>query len=258
MKINKDTDALLAVDVQNDFVTGSLSVPNAREIIPIINESTSKFDTVIYSRDAHREGHPSFKAQGGPWPDHCVIDSVIDENATKIAQLIKSYTELSQSGTGIHIIAKAKKPGERCRSGNVEIYDNGRYFIMTGHRKSSLDIHERQNEIDAIYRTMFPTTAAPPKPVKTIPSRPDVEVTSTILLSPRYMEFRKLWMGDIAGYPSQSEADMAFCGILAQFSSDFDQIDRIFRRSGLIREKWDKKHGRQTYGERTIETALRG
>lgn len=75
MKINRNTDALLVVDVQNDFITGSLAVPGAEEIIPVIVELESKFDAIIYSRDAHIENHPSFKAQGGPWPDHCVIDS---------------------------------------------------------------------------------------------------------------------------------------------------------------------------------------
>ena len=75
MKINKDTDTLLVVDVQNDFVTGSLAVPGAIEIIPVINDIIPMFSTVIYSRDAHIKKHPSFQAQGGPWPEHCVINS---------------------------------------------------------------------------------------------------------------------------------------------------------------------------------------
>lgn len=75
MKINKDTDALLVVDVQNDFITGSLAVPNAVDIIPVINSIIPKFTTIIYSADSHIKDHPSFQAQGGPWPDHCVIGS---------------------------------------------------------------------------------------------------------------------------------------------------------------------------------------
>ena len=73
MKINRDTDALLVVDAQNSFITGSLAVPGAEEIMPIIVKLESKFGTIIYSRDAHIPKHPSFQAQGGPWPDHCVI-----------------------------------------------------------------------------------------------------------------------------------------------------------------------------------------
>lgn len=75
MKINTDTDVLLVVDVQNDFVTGSLAVPSAEEIIPVIAKLEPRFHTIMYSRDAHIEKHPSFKDQGGPWPDHCVIDT---------------------------------------------------------------------------------------------------------------------------------------------------------------------------------------
>lgn len=75
MKINKDTDTLLVVDVQNDFITGSLAVPGAEEIVSIIDESIPKFNETIYSMDAHKENHPSFRAQGGPWPEHCVINS---------------------------------------------------------------------------------------------------------------------------------------------------------------------------------------
>jgi len=77
MKINKATDALLIVDVQNDFVTGSLAVPGAIEIIPVINNIIiiPRFGTVIYSVDSHIKDHPSFQAQGGPWPAHCVIGS---------------------------------------------------------------------------------------------------------------------------------------------------------------------------------------
>jgi len=75
MKIDKNTDVLLVVDMQNDFITGSLTVPGAEEIIPIIDGSIPRFNTTIYSMDAHKENHPSFRAQGGPWPEHCVISS---------------------------------------------------------------------------------------------------------------------------------------------------------------------------------------
>lgn len=72
MKI-ENTDLLLVVDVQNDFITGSLAVPNAEDIISIINEYMKKFEYIIFSRDVHPINHCSFAAQGGPWPPHCVI-----------------------------------------------------------------------------------------------------------------------------------------------------------------------------------------
>lgn len=66
------------------------------------------------------------------------LDDVIDENgvidpeAQAIIDKMDSYTEVSQSGRGIHIIVRGKKPNSRCRRGNVEIYDKGRYFALTG------------------------------------------------------------------------------------------------------------------------------
>jgi hypothetical protein len=67
--------------------------------------------------------------------------------------------------------------------------------------------------------------------------------------------FRALWSGDISAYPSQSEADLALCGILAFYSRDADQIDRLVRDSGLVRDKWTERAG---YRNSTIRKALNG
>lgn len=75
MKI-ENTDLLLIVDVQNDFVTGSLlGVPNAKDIISVINKYMEKFEYVLFAKDMHSINHSSFVAQGGPWPPHCVEDT---------------------------------------------------------------------------------------------------------------------------------------------------------------------------------------
>ena len=72
-----DGDALLIVDVQNDFCPGgALAVADGDTVAPVINEwiaAAIEADVpVIASRDWHPEDHVSFKAQGGPWPAHCV------------------------------------------------------------------------------------------------------------------------------------------------------------------------------------------
>jgi nicotinamidase/pyrazinamidase len=72
VKIDRKTDVLLVVDFQNDFITGSLAVTGAENLIPAINKYIGKFRKVVFSRDRHKEGHPSFTNQGGVWPDHCV------------------------------------------------------------------------------------------------------------------------------------------------------------------------------------------
>ncbi len=70
-------DALIVVDAQNDFFPGgSLEVPGAREVIPVLNHYLRSFHALslpIYAtRDWHPAHHCSFKEQGGPWPVHCV------------------------------------------------------------------------------------------------------------------------------------------------------------------------------------------
>lgn len=70
------TDALLLVDVQRDFVTGSLAVPGAPAIIPVLNAYVREFAQrhlpIVATRDWHPAGHCSFRDQGGPWPPHCI------------------------------------------------------------------------------------------------------------------------------------------------------------------------------------------
>lgn len=68
-------DALLIVDVQNDFLPGgSLAVPMSDEIVPVLNRYLKIFSAlpVFATRDWHPVQHCSFRAQGGPWPPHCV------------------------------------------------------------------------------------------------------------------------------------------------------------------------------------------
>lgn len=69
-------DALVIVDVQGDFVTGSLAVPGGAEVIAPLNRAAAAFAArglpVIATRDWHPDDHVSFHEQGGPWPVHCV------------------------------------------------------------------------------------------------------------------------------------------------------------------------------------------
>ncbi|MCC6207626.1 MAG: nicotinamidase [Gammaproteobacteria bacterium] len=73
-------DALIVVDVQNDFLPGgSLAVSLGDEVIPVLNRYITLFHgrglPVFLTRDWHPPEHCSFKAQGGPWPPHCVADT---------------------------------------------------------------------------------------------------------------------------------------------------------------------------------------
>lgn len=85
-------NALIVVDVQNDFLPGgSLAVPQGDAIIPVVNDLMKKFDLVVATQDWHPANHGSFASQhpgkkpfeegelsGSPqimWPDHCVQKS---------------------------------------------------------------------------------------------------------------------------------------------------------------------------------------
>jgi nicotinamidase/pyrazinamidase len=66
-------DALIAVDVQNDFLPGgALAVPAGDEVIPVLERLAAEAPLVIATRDWHPPDDPSFAAQGGEWPVHCV------------------------------------------------------------------------------------------------------------------------------------------------------------------------------------------
>lgn len=73
-------DALIVVDVQNDFLpAGALGVPAGDEVIPVLNEYMRHFMKrelpVFATRDWHPVEHCSFRAAGGPWPPHCIADT---------------------------------------------------------------------------------------------------------------------------------------------------------------------------------------
>lgn len=73
-------DALIVVDVQNDFCPGgALAIDGGDEVVPVLNRwidaALSKDVPVYFSRDWHPVDHISFEQRGGPWPPHCLQDS---------------------------------------------------------------------------------------------------------------------------------------------------------------------------------------
>ncbi|MDH5536315.1 MAG: isochorismatase family protein [Betaproteobacteria bacterium] len=77
IKAPKAGDTLLLVDVQNDFLPGgALAVPDGDAVIPVLNRyvaaALAARVPIYASRDWHPPDHCSFKAQGGPWPPHCM------------------------------------------------------------------------------------------------------------------------------------------------------------------------------------------
>jgi putative DNA primase/helicase len=83
-------------------------------------------------------------------------------DAPEFVEMLNTYTERSPSGSGVHAIARGTKPGTRCRTGNYELYDHGRYFTVTGHRHADrpTTVEERTAQIAALYARLFPNATA--------------------------------------------------------------------------------------------------
>jgi nicotinamidase/pyrazinamidase len=85
-------DALIAVDVQKDFLPGgALAVPEGDEVIPVLERLAAEADLVIATRDWHEPDDASFEAQGGTWPVHCVADTdgaQLDARIAAIAEVV--------------------------------------------------------------------------------------------------------------------------------------------------------------------------
>ncbi len=200
--------------------------------------------------------------------DHVITDGALDPAAQDIIETLDSYTEYSPSGTGVHILCKGTiPPGER-KAGSAEMYSQGRFFTVTGKAFGPVKpLAERTAQAAAVHAKYFKKADPPaaqqaaPLPVFTL-SQSDDEVLQRAFNSRNGERIRALYAGDITAHNgadrSHSAADLALCGDLAYWTNgDAAQIDRIFRRSALWRDKWDEKRGAKTYGETTITAALK-
>lgn len=186
------------------------------------------------------------------------------ENGNIISEFIstlQSYTEISQSGKGIHIICRGKLPKRGRRKGSVEMYEDGRFFVMTGNSCSEYagisDCTESIKPLHEKYIGGGREPQAKVRPAVSLSSADDI--VKAAAGAKNGGKFVALYGGDTAGYTSSSEADMALCSILAFWTGcDASKMDVIFRSSGLMREKWDRPQSGSTYGALTIQKAIAG
>lgn len=203
--------------------------------------------------------------------DHCMSDGwkgeIADSLTIECLKKLDSYTEISQSGTGVHCITKGTIPRGR-KTENYEMYCRARFFVMTGdvlntHSLNTREIREDQAAITEVYSLLFPAD----KPKVELPAPfdsmaqvaamralrlTDDEIIELASKAKNGSKFTTLFRGSSAGYPSDSEADQALAFILAFYTGDEAQILRIIARSGL----WDEKWERTDYQQRTIGNAL--
>ena len=215
--------------------------------------------------------------------------------AEEFIKTLDSYTEYSISKRGVHIVVarsnlkinktRASLPvnpahldrytreeldritGEiKQKTPEIEIYTTGRYIAMTGDvMKGRTIIKQNAQALQWIYNNYIEPKATPKQYNHTTttgrtPEPLDDREEAVLQLAFRGKNGKKikaLWEGSITGYESQSEADLALCNYLAFYTNkDPEAINRLFVKSGLYRDKWEEDRGGQTYGEKTIRTAI--
>ncbi len=195
--------------------------------------------------------------------DHVVnADGTLTAEAQDIIKTLDSYTEYSPSGTGAHIICVGSLPPKDRRNGKIEMYDSGRYLTVTGNVLGQpKEVQERTAAAATVHAKYLKRETAPAQPA---PMKPHTSTnTSDNVLqkafnSERGASIRALYNGDTSAYGGdQSRADQALINHLVYWTNgNAEQTDRLFRQSGLMRDKWNERHGSDTYGNITINKAL--
>src|SRR5665647_103617 len=190
--------------------------------------------------------------------DHIKDSETGEWNTEAIEEItsLNSYAEMSPSGTGAHVICIAEIPGKRRRAGPREMYENGRYFTVTGDQieGTAKNVNKSQEAVNGLYNKWFPSLNTPEGKKKKSPALSDEEVIALCRNAKNADKFNSLYAGNIKGFPSQSEADLSLCSIIAFYTQDEKQLNKLFCGSGLYRDKWD----REDYGVKTLEKAVSG
>lgn len=167
--------------------------------------------------------------------DDCKGDVNLIKTQERIFKEFDSYSEISPSGSGLHIIVKGKVPRGARRSA-VEVYSSERYMTMTGNVYHHTGIHDRDNLLNSLWAEMAKDvdegTVFAGLPEERVS---DEEVLRIANLAINADKFRDLYYEGAWAkyYPSQSEADYALINIIGFYSNNADQTRRIFFESKL-------------------------
>jgi Protein of unknown function (DUF3987) len=209
------------------------------------------------------------------------LDNVVDPGgaihpeARRIVDELRSYTERSPSGRGLRIILRGTlPPGWRKTAKyavSIEVYDHSRYLTITGHHLEGTPetIEARAAEMATLHARVAaaitgssnghqPMLAAAPTGSNGH-LVPDDDLLDKARAAHNGAKFVALFdHGDTSAHGGDdSAADLALCNLLAFWTGrDATRMDQLFRQSGLMREKWDQRHGAQTYGARTLARAI--
>lgn len=178
---------------------------------------------------------------------------------------LNSYSEVSPSGRGVKVWVRAThdlggKAGRRDSKLGVEIYSKQRFFTVTGARlkKYSGKVEQRQDVVEALYKSIFSTKPLDASPGGTWSGLSDDEIIKRAGAAKNGEKFKKLWAGEWEqDYGSQSEADSALCHMFWFWSGgNRETVRRMFGQSALgQRDKWQD---RSDYQNSTLDAACKG
>lgn len=186
-----------------------------------------------------------------------------------------SYAERSVSGKGIHIYGKydlSQIPHYQDKNGKLKL--DRAYYMKHPHDGIELYLGELTNRFaaytgdvvndaplrdctEAILLTLDKDMRRKPKTRQSITNQEDAEIIDIVATLRKQKNAKKFITlydeGDITGYNSQSEAEAALCSLIAfRTGDDPELIDKVFRQSALMRDKWN----RDDYREATIQFAI--
>lgn len=197
--------------------------------------------------------------------DHCMNDEEFSALADEVIEMMDSYTELSPSGDGVHIIVKGELPiqkgtGKKNPELGLEVYRFGRYFTFTGNSQNVYEVVERTDELAYLFQKYFedkkPVANKTVRKETNINNLSNTELWEKMFSSRNGQNIRALFEGDLIN-ADHSSTDLSLCNHLAFWTDkDRNKMDSMFRESNLMRDKWDEQRGEYTYGEMTIENAI--
>lgn len=204
--------------------------------------------------------------------DHCIReDGSLNDVAASILGIFSSaYFERSPSGTGLRGFFKLSPDFAydktvyyiNNRKHGLEVYLPGttnRFVTVTGDMFRPGTVERDDDALRNLLDTfMKRSTRVSNKTIEPASYLDDEGVIAHASASASGDKFKALYEGHWEeGYDSQSDADMAFVSMLCFWCGNVEeQIDRIFRSSGLMRDKWDRMTGDRTYGQITIRNAI--
>ena len=204
--------------------------------------------------------------------DHCIREdgSLNDVAASILGIFSDAYFERSPSGTGLRGFFRLSPDFAydktiyyiNNRRHGLEVYLPGttnRFVTVTGDEFRAGTVTRNDEALQSLLDTfMKRKNQVSNRTIEPCSYLTDGQVIEHASKSESGDKFKALIEGRWEeGYDSQSDADMALVSILAFWCGNVEeQIDRIFRSSGLMRDKWDRQTGDTTYGQITIRNAV--